>query len=138
MQLSSAPGFLEGGAVGPIRSGTCGTVTGLSTTASHPPVHPPPRPRTFGPTDPPRRSATLGVTWNREVLDESDRSRDTVVPPRHRLDASTRRRIRYAAVAVAPDREPSFEPWGITIRVIQVSLLAALVVLATDEPERVV
>jgi hypothetical protein len=39
--------------------------------------------------------------------------------------------------AVAPDREPSFEPWGIVIRVVQVLLLAALVMLVADEPERV-
>ena len=38
--------------------------------------------------------------------------------------------------SVAPDREPSFEPWGIAIRVVQVLLLVALVVLASDEPER--
>ena len=39
--------------------------------------------------------------------------------------------------SVAPDREPSFEPWGIAIRLVQVLLLATLVVLAADEPERV-
>lgn len=38
--------------------------------------------------------------------------------------------------SVAPDREPTFEPWGIAIRVVQALLLAALVVLALDEPER--
>lgn len=38
--------------------------------------------------------------------------------------------------SVAPDREPSFEPWGIAIRVVQMLLLVALVVLASDEPER--
>ncbi len=38
--------------------------------------------------------------------------------------------------SVAPDREPSFEPWGIAIRVVQVLLLAALVMLVADEPER--
>jgi hypothetical protein len=39
-------------------------------------------------------------------------------------------------LGVAPDREPSFEPWGIAIKVVQALLLAALVVLAVDEPER--
>jgi len=38
--------------------------------------------------------------------------------------------------SVAADREPSFEPWGIAIEVVQVLLLAALVALAVDEPER--
>jgi cell division protein FtsW (lipid II flippase) len=38
--------------------------------------------------------------------------------------------------SVAPDREPSFEPWGIAIRVVQVLLLAALVMLVADDPER--
>jgi hypothetical protein len=38
--------------------------------------------------------------------------------------------------SVAPDREPSFEPWGITIRIVQLLLLAALVMLVADEPER--
>ena len=37
--------------------------------------------------------------------------------------------------SVAPDREPSFEPWGIAIRVVQLLLLAALVMLVADEPE---
>ena len=39
--------------------------------------------------------------------------------------------------SVAPDREPSFEPWGIAIRLVQALLLAALVVLVADDPERV-
>jgi hypothetical protein len=38
--------------------------------------------------------------------------------------------------SLAPDREPSFEPWGIAIRVVEFLLLAALIVLVTDEPER--
>jgi hypothetical protein len=37
--------------------------------------------------------------------------------------------------AVSPDREPTFEMWGIAIRVVQALLLAALVVLTLDEPE---
>jgi hypothetical protein len=36
--------------------------------------------------------------------------------------------------AVAPDREPSYEPLGIAIRVVQVLLLGALVVLVADDP----
>jgi hypothetical protein len=36
---------------------------------------------------------------------------------------------------VAPDREPSFELWGIAIRVVQVLLLTALVTLVLDDPD---
>jgi hypothetical protein len=39
-------------------------------------------------------------------------------------------------LSVAPDREPSFEPWGIVIRIVQLLLLATLVLLVADEPER--
>jgi hypothetical protein len=42
----------------------------------------------------------------------------------------------FMYVSVAPDREPSFEPWGIAIRVVQLLLLTALVVLVADEPDR--
>jgi hypothetical protein len=38
--------------------------------------------------------------------------------------------------SVAPDRKPSFEPWGIAIRVVELLLLVALVMLVVDEPER--
>lgn len=38
--------------------------------------------------------------------------------------------------SVAPDREPSFEQLGIAIRVIELLLLATLVMLVADEPER--
>lgn len=37
---------------------------------------------------------------------------------------------------VAPDRTPAFETWGITLRIIQVPLLAALVYLALRAPGR--
>jgi hypothetical protein len=37
--------------------------------------------------------------------------------------------------SVAPGREPSFEPWGIAIGVVQLLLLAAFVLLVVDEPE---
>jgi Ca2+/H+ antiporter len=36
--------------------------------------------------------------------------------------------------SVAAEREPSFEPWGIVIRIVQVLLLAALVLLVADDP----
>lgn len=36
----------------------------------------------------------------------------------------------WAYIAVAPDRTPAFETWGITLRVIQLPLFAALVYLA--------
>jgi hypothetical protein len=38
--------------------------------------------------------------------------------------------------SVAPDREPSFEPWGIAIKVAQALLLATLLMLVLDEPSR--
>jgi hypothetical protein len=37
--------------------------------------------------------------------------------------------------AVAPSRTPAFEVWGITLRIIQVPLFAALVLLALRTPE---
>jgi hypothetical protein len=37
--------------------------------------------------------------------------------------------------SVAPGREPSFEPWGIAIKVVQVLLLSTLVMLVADDPE---
>lgn len=37
-------------------------------------------------------------------------------------------------VAVAPQRDPSYEPWGIGLKVVEVVLLAALVYLATRQP----
>ncbi len=37
-------------------------------------------------------------------------------------------------VAVAPSREPSFEVWGITLRILQIPLFAALVYLALHVP----
>ena len=37
-------------------------------------------------------------------------------------------------VAVAPSRSPQFEPWGITLRLIQVPLFAALLYLAWRAP----
>jgi hypothetical protein len=37
--------------------------------------------------------------------------------------------------AVAPDRTPAFEAWGITLRIIQLPLFAALVYLAVRAPE---
>jgi len=44
-------------------------------------------------------------------------------------------------VAVSPERTPAFEVWGITLRVIQVPLFAALVYLAlrptAPQPERI-
>jgi hypothetical protein len=40
-------------------------------------------------------------------------------------------------LSVAPGREPSFEPWGIAIKVVQILLLAALVMLVADDPEPV-
>ncbi len=38
-------------------------------------------------------------------------------------------------IAVAPSRQPSFEIWGITLRILQVPLFAALVYLALRHPE---
>lgn len=38
-------------------------------------------------------------------------------------------------IAVAPDRDPHFEVWGITLRVIQVGLFAALAYLALRPAE---
>ena len=38
-------------------------------------------------------------------------------------------------VAIAPQRDPQFEVWGITLRVIQVPLFAALLYLATHSAE---
>ncbi len=37
-------------------------------------------------------------------------------------------------VAVAPSREPNFEIWGITLRILQIPLFAALVYLALHVP----
>ncbi len=37
-------------------------------------------------------------------------------------------------VAVAPSRQPSFEVWGITLRILQIPLFAALVYLALRHP----
>ncbi len=37
-------------------------------------------------------------------------------------------------IAVAPSREPNFEIWGITLRVLQIPLFAALVYLALRRP----
>ncbi len=37
-------------------------------------------------------------------------------------------------VAVAPSREPSFEVWGTTLRILQIPLFAALVYLALHVP----
>ncbi len=37
-------------------------------------------------------------------------------------------------VAVAPSREPNFEIWGITLRILQIPLFAALVYLALRHP----
>jgi hypothetical protein len=42
----------------------------------------------------------------------------------------------WGYLAVAPDRTPAFEIWGITLRVIQVPLLAALVYLAVRPADR--
>lgn len=38
--------------------------------------------------------------------------------------------------SVAPDRTPAFEPWGITLRIVQVPLLIALLYLAVRPPEQ--
>jgi hypothetical protein len=38
-------------------------------------------------------------------------------------------------LAVAPERDPSFEPWGLTIKALQVFLLVAFVRLATRRAE---
>jgi hypothetical protein len=41
----------------------------------------------------------------------------------------------WGYIAVAPDRTPAFELWGITLRIIQVPLFAALVYLALQAPQ---
>lgn len=39
-------------------------------------------------------------------------------------------------VAVAPQRDPSYEPWGIGLKVVQAVLLLALVYLAARQPRQ--
>lgn len=41
----------------------------------------------------------------------------------------------WGYLAVAPDRTPAFEIWGISLRVLQVPLFAALIYLALRAPE---
>ncbi len=43
----------------------------------------------------------------------------------------------WGYISVAPTRTPPFEVWGITLRIIQVPLFAALVYLALRNPVRV-
>ena len=44
--------------------------------------------------------------------------------------------VYWGYFAVAPDRTPAFEPWGITLRVVQVPLLIALLYLAVRPSEQ--
>ena len=44
--------------------------------------------------------------------------------------------VRPGYIAVAPDRTPAFEPWGITLRIVQVPLLIALLYLAVRPSEQ--
>lgn len=41
----------------------------------------------------------------------------------------------WGYLAVAPERSPAFEVWGITLRIIQVPLIAALVYLSVSVPQ---
>lgn len=44
--------------------------------------------------------------------------------------------VYWGYFSVAPDRTPSFEPWGITLRIVQVPLLIALLYLAVRPSEQ--
>ena len=44
--------------------------------------------------------------------------------------------VYWGYFSVAPDRTPSFEPWGIALRIVQVPLLMALLDLAVRQPEQ--
>ena len=44
--------------------------------------------------------------------------------------------VYWGYIAVAPDRTPAFEPWGITLRIVQVPLLIALLYLAVRPSEQ--
>jgi hypothetical protein len=46
------------------------------------------------------------------------------------LGAAVQLFVVWGYFAVAPDRAPSFEAWGISLRILQIPLLAALVYLA--------
>jgi hypothetical protein len=51
------------------------------------------------------------------------------------LGAALQLLVLWAYFAVAPDRTPAFEVWGITLRIIQLPLTAALVYLSLRAPE---
>ena len=44
--------------------------------------------------------------------------------------------VYWGYFAVAPDRTPAFEPWGIALRIVQVPLLIALLYLAVRSEQR--
>jgi len=44
--------------------------------------------------------------------------------------------VYWGYFSVAPDRTPAFEPWGITLRIVQVPLLIALLYLAVRPSEQ--
>jgi hypothetical protein len=46
--------------------------------------------------------------------------------------------VYWGYFSVAPDRTPAFEPWGITLRIVQVPLLIALLYLAVRPEQRAV
>lgn len=51
------------------------------------------------------------------------------------LGAALQLLVLWGYLAVAPDRTPAFEVWGITLRIIQLPLFAALVYLSLRAPE---
>lgn len=52
------------------------------------------------------------------------------------LGAAFQAFVFWGCFTVAPDRTPAFEPWGITLRIVQVPLLIALLYLAIRPSEQ--